>query len=200
MRRLLTDLDERGWIWTHGSGGFCEGVHGWLSPAETVELAAALAALPLPNYEPSWQAMRDIRPYHDDNFPDASPQALRLSLMRTVAVLASREGRGVLWGNDVYASEGEPNRPPSLLPGCQTWRGGLIVRMAQAIQQEGRLSALPVLADALEESGFAEPTILAHCREPGEHVWDCWVMRLLLREASEADSAKPSPDGVDGDN
>ena len=161
LRTLLTDLDERGRFWCHGSGGWSEGVHGWLSPPETAELAVQLAALPLPNYEPSWQAVRAIGPRHDDNYPDASIHALRLSQVRTVAVLASREGRGVLWGNDVYFHGVEPNRPPSLLPGWKTWRGGLIVRMAQAIQKDGRFSALPVLADAaIEESGFAEPTIL----------------------------------------
>ena len=39
---------------------------------------------------------------------------------------------------------------------------------------------LPILADALEESGSTDQTILDHCRGPGPHVRGCWVVDLLL--------------------
>ena len=39
---------------------------------------------------------------------------------------------------------------------------------------------MPTLADALEEAGCTNADILAHCRQPGEHVRGCWVLDLLL--------------------
>jgi hypothetical protein len=38
---------------------------------------------------------------------------------------------------------------------------------------------MPILADALEESGCENTDILLHCRQPGEHVRGCWVIDLL---------------------
>jgi hypothetical protein len=39
---------------------------------------------------------------------------------------------------------------------------------------------LAILADALEEAGCSEQTILAHLRSPGPHVRGCWVVDLIL--------------------
>ena len=53
-------------------------------------------------------------------------------------------------------------------------------RIAQAIYEDRTFNNLPVLADALEETGCYNADILAHCRQPGEHVRGCWVVDLLL--------------------
>jgi hypothetical protein len=39
---------------------------------------------------------------------------------------------------------------------------------------------LAVLADALEEAGCTEETILTHLRSPGPHVRGCWALDLVL--------------------
>jgi hypothetical protein len=39
---------------------------------------------------------------------------------------------------------------------------------------------MPILADALEESGCDHTDILNHLRQPGEHVRGCWVLDLLF--------------------
>jgi hypothetical protein len=39
---------------------------------------------------------------------------------------------------------------------------------------------LAVLADALEESGFADTAFLSHLRGPGPHVRGCHVVDALL--------------------
>ncbi len=75
---------------------------------------------------------------------------------------------------------GNPFRPAAADPAWQTWHAGTIPRLAEGIYQERAFDRLPVLADALEEAGCADPAILAHCREPGEHVRGCWVVDLLL--------------------
>jgi hypothetical protein len=41
-------------------------------------------------------------------------------------------------------------------------------------------SAMPVLADALPDTGCTNDNILDHCRGPGPHVRGCWVVDLVL--------------------
>jgi hypothetical protein len=72
-----------------------------------------------------------------------------------------------------------PFRPATLAPAVLTWNDGAVVRLVQGISEELAFDRLPILADALEESGCASPDILAHCRGPGPHVRGCWVVDLL---------------------
>jgi len=60
------------------------------------------------------------------------------------------------------------------------WNGGTVVSIARAIYDDRRFEDMPVLADALEEVGCTDEAILAHCRQPGEHVRGCWVIDLIL--------------------
>jgi hypothetical protein len=55
----------------------------------------------------------------------------------------------------------------------------MLVKLAEAIYDDLAFSHLPILADALEEAGCNDPDILAHCRQPGEHVRGCWVVDLV---------------------
>jgi hypothetical protein len=76
---------------------------------------------------------------------------------------------------------GNPFRPPMPLPhGALAWNEGTLRRIAQAIYDERAFDRLPVLADALEESGCTDTDILAHGRGGGEHVRGCWVVDLVL--------------------
>ena len=47
-------------------------------------------------------------------------------------------------------------------------------------QSEPDWSAMPVLADMLEESGMTIPEILEHLRRVGGHTRNCWVLQLLM--------------------
>ena len=75
---------------------------------------------------------------------------------------------------------GNPFRAVSVPPVCRAWNSGTMVKLAQAIYDDRAFDRLPVLADALEESGCTDPVILDHCRSGGEHVRGCWVVDLLL--------------------
>jgi len=57
----------------------------------------------------------------------------------------------------------------------QTWNGGTIPKLAQGIYDERAFDRLPVLADALEDTGCDDADILSHLRGPGPHVRGCWV-------------------------
>jgi hypothetical protein len=67
------------------------------------------------------------------------------------------------------------------------WLTAVVLSLAQAandnrILLSGELAParLAVLADALEEAGCTEATILDHLRSPGPHVLGCWPLDLLL--------------------
>jgi hypothetical protein len=75
---------------------------------------------------------------------------------------------------------GNPFRTLTLDPAWLTWQGGLLVSIAQRMYESRNFTDLRVLADALEEAGCSDLDILAHCRQPGEHVRGCWVLDLLL--------------------
>jgi hypothetical protein len=75
---------------------------------------------------------------------------------------------------------GNPFRPVALQSEWLVHNDGTAQRLAQSIYEERTFDRLPVLADALEEAGATESTILNHCRGPGPHVRGCWVVDLLL--------------------
>jgi hypothetical protein len=103
LGRLLAALGMRGAVVGY-SFGITEGIHGWLSHEEAGRLADLLATIRLPLLEPSFEAMRRTRRpgqgYHLDGW---EWEELSLGFVRTVAVIASRSGKGLLWGNDVAA-------------------------------------------------------------------------------------------------
>ncbi len=74
---------------------------------------------------------------------------------------------------------GNPFRSAAVRAG---WLTPTVVSLARQVYDSGDFSALPVLADALEEAGCDSADVLAHCRGPGPHVRGCWVVDLLLGE------------------
>jgi hypothetical protein len=76
---------------------------------------------------------------------------------------------------------GNPFRPPpSLDPAWITRGDGAIPAMARTIYDERSFNLLPKLADVLEGRGCTIQDILAHCRQPGEHIRGCWVIDDLI--------------------
>jgi hypothetical protein len=63
-----------------------------------------------------------------------------------------------------------------------SWRSCTGASLAQAIYDERAFDRMPILADALEDSGCTNQDILAHCRGPEPHVRGCWVVDLLIRK------------------
>ena len=72
---------------------------------------------------------------------------------------------------------GNPFQPVALDSALRT---PAVVQLARSLYEEKRFEDLPVLADALEEAGCQDATVLEHCRGPGPHVKGCWVLDLLL--------------------
>jgi hypothetical protein len=97
------------------------------------------------------------------------------------AAEAAAAGRHAFLAALVRDIFGNPFRPaPTVVASWLAWNGGTVAKLAAAIYDERRFGDLPILAGALEDAGCADAAILAHCREPGEHVKECWVVDLLL--------------------
>ncbi|MCE9561746.1 MAG: hypothetical protein K8U57_06785 [Planctomycetes bacterium] len=73
---------------------------------------------------------------------------------------------------------GNPFRPVTFSP---EWRTSTAVAIAQGMYESRDFSAMPILADALQDAGCDSDDILNHCRdENGVHVRGCWVVDMIL--------------------
>jgi hypothetical protein len=73
-----------------------------------------------------------------------------------------------------------PFRSMSVPVSVLRWNVRIIPKLAQTIYDERAFERLPILADALEDAGFDNAEILAHCRSDSKHVRGCWVLDLIL--------------------
>ncbi|AWM37517.1 hypothetical protein GobsT_45060 [Gemmata obscuriglobus] len=62
------------------------------------------------------------------------------------------------------------------------WLTGTVVAIAADMYESRDFSAMPILADALQDAGCDRADILNHCRGPGPHVRGCWVVDLVLNK------------------
>ncbi|OWK46724.1 hypothetical protein FRUB_00423 [Fimbriiglobus ruber] len=72
------------------------------------------------------------------------------------------------------------NRPMLVLP---AWRTSTVLVLAQQMYDSRDFSAMPILADALQDAGCADEAILTHCRGTGPHVRGCWVVDACLSKS-----------------
>jgi hypothetical protein len=61
-----------------------------------------------------------------------------------------------------------------------TWRTDTALELVHQMFLSSDFSAMPILADALQDAGCDNADILYHCRGPGAHVRDCWVLHVVL--------------------
>ncbi len=61
------------------------------------------------------------------------------------------------------------------------WRTGTAVELARTMWDARDFSAMPILADALQDAGCDRDDILTHCRDPhAHHTRGCWVLDAVL--------------------
>jgi formylglycine-generating enzyme required for sulfatase activity len=61
------------------------------------------------------------------------------------------------------------------------WLTETVVAMSRGIATENAFDRLPILADALEEAGCNNATMLQHLRLCEHHRVECWALRRILR-------------------
>jgi hypothetical protein len=72
---------------------------------------------------------------------------------------------------------GDGSRPDARWP---AWRTSDVLALARGIHRDRAFDRLPILADALQDAGCGDATVLDHCRRPGGHVRGCWVVDLAM--------------------
>ena len=95
--------------------------------------------------------------------PECDDDEMRRSVRRTAVVV-----------RDIF---GNPFRPVTFLP---EWHTDTVLALARQMYESRDFSAMPILADALQDAGCDSADVLDHCRGPGPHVRGCWVVDLVL--------------------
>ncbi len=73
---------------------------------------------------------------------------------------------------------GNPYKPVNF---DKSWRTNTAVTLAQQMYDSREFSAMPILADAIQDAGCDNDDILSHCRDTNQvHVRGCWVVDLVL--------------------
>ncbi len=76
---------------------------------------------------------------------------------------------------------GNPFRPVAF---SAEWRTDTAVSLARGMYESRDFSAMPILADALQDADCDNDDVLNHCREANQvHVRGCWVVDLVLGKA-----------------
>jgi hypothetical protein len=99
-------------------------------------------------------------------------------IQSAASVGATEEAETAVQADFVRDIFGNPFRPPTFAP---EWRTDTAVTLARTMYESREFSAMPILADALQDAGCDDEDILAHCRDAGQvHVRGCWVIDLVL--------------------
>ena len=91
-----------------------------------------------------------------------------------VAEKARQDGIHADMFRDIF---GNPFHPVTFAP---SWRTDTVRALAAQMYESRDFSAMPILADALQDAGCDSAEILSHCRGAGPHVRGCWVVDLVL--------------------
>jgi hypothetical protein len=76
---------------------------------------------------------------------------------------------------------GNPFRPVEF---DAAWRSDTVLSLARGMYESRDFSAMPILADALQDADCGCDDILGHCRDESlAHVRGCWVVDLVLGKA-----------------
>jgi hypothetical protein len=107
----------------------------------------------------------------------------RLGAIEAARIIATRVASDALGGQcdllrDIFGKLFRPVRP--LGDSVLGWNGATVRRTAEGIYEESAFDRLPILADALLDSGCEDEELIAHCRSAGPHVRGCWAVDAIL--------------------
>ncbi|MBA4189960.1 MAG: hypothetical protein C0467_18400 [Planctomycetaceae bacterium] len=67
-------------------------------------------------------------------------------------------------------------------PEWLTWNDQTVRRLARHIRETREFGLMPILADALEDAGCNDTTLLEHCRQTQIDGWRDWAVELLATQ------------------
>jgi hypothetical protein len=94
-----------------------------------------------------------------------------------IGKVSMREPSAEVWCRFIRDVFGSPFRPIAFDP---RWRTADTVGLACGIYEDRAFDRLPLLSDALQDTGCADERVLGHCRSEGPHVRGCHVVDLVL--------------------
>jgi hypothetical protein len=103
--------------------------------------------------------------------------AAHTMLFRALALMALDDPLRALQLRLLADLFGNPFRPVVCDP---SWLTSDVRLLARGIYDERAFDRMPILADALQDTGCGSDEVLNHCRRPGEHVRGCWVVDRIL--------------------
>ena len=110
-----------------------------------------------------------------ERFPDGVPPgAVSVYHGQPNAEYEREQARQVELLRDIF---GNPFRPVTFYP---DWRTDTVVALALQMYELRDFSAMPILADALQDADCGSDDLLSHSRSEGPHVRGCWVVDLVL--------------------
>jgi hypothetical protein len=88
---------------------------------------------------------------------------------------AAEAAEQLLLARDIFSN---PFRPITFI---ESWRTDTAIALARTMYDSREFSAMPILADALQDAGCDNEDVLNHCRDPRQiHIRGCWVVDLVL--------------------
>jgi hypothetical protein len=92
---------------------------------------------------------------------------------------------------DVYPRPHGGLREPWVTADVAPWRTGIVVALARQMWESREFSAMPILADALQDAGCDDAAVLLHCRNLQQpHCRGCWVLETILRNKEWPESRR----------
>lgn len=186
--------------------GLIETLAGWVSSRKLRLFGAACCRAAWDHLDPACRHVVEVAERHADGKATAAEVAATWEVADATVGTNSRSVRWVAsrcatdaWWAAMYAADMAALDTPvkaALLreivgddpyhayavtvdPQCLAWQDGVVHRLAVRIYADRDWSALPILADALEEAGCENADLLDHLRSPGPHVRGCWALDVL---------------------
>jgi hypothetical protein len=125
-----------------------------------------------PPEEAARSAAKAIATHAAGSAPPGRPTTLEWHAAWTAAFHAARAEQADFL-RDIFPP---PGTSPEVEP---DWLTSTVVALARQMYESRDFSAMPILADALQDAGCADELALDHCRKPAPHVRGCWVVDLL---------------------
>ncbi len=105
------------------------------------------------------------------------PPAWRAALLRSLVGNPWRTVEKYAWNQNITRGD---SRKIWFNTEWLRWNGGTVPALAQAMYDTRDFGSMPVLHDALVESGVTDDQILTHCLSGGPHVRGDWLTDLIL--------------------
>jgi hypothetical protein len=125
-----------------------------------------------------WRASRKELDRHECDLGELAAAAFGWAAGVTTGFAKAKKAERAQQAIVVREMFGNPFRPVTF---SANWLTSTVLTLAQHIYESREFSAMPILADALQDAGCDNEELLNHLRDPkAAHVRGCWALDLVL--------------------